>query len=73
MLMNPMSTFDHDQPSDVHERLNDATVPWSPRDADKYRCDAKLESDGTVSFEGLILDGWMPQPMAAYGRPRTPQ
>jgi hypothetical protein len=30
-----MSTFDPEQPSDVHERLNDETVPWSPKDAER--------------------------------------
>ena len=54
-----MSTFDPDEPCRVHDRLDDEMVDWRIGDADKYRHYAKLDRDGFVWFDGLILDGWM--------------
>jgi hypothetical protein len=57
--MNPMSTFDPDEPCRVHDRLNDKTFLWRTRDAPAYRQYARTDKvDGTVSFDGLVLDGW---------------
>jgi hypothetical protein len=58
MSLNPMSTFDPDQPCRVHERLNDKTFDWHTGWASKYRQTAVLESDGVAYFDGLMLDGW---------------
>jgi hypothetical protein len=61
MTLNPMSTFDPDRPCcKVHDRLNDKTFPWHTGWADAYRRNAVADKiDGTVSFDGLIFDGWM--------------
>ena len=38
-------------------RLNDRTFEWRTGRAEAYKRDAAPASDGTVSFDGLILDG----------------
>jgi hypothetical protein len=57
--MNPMTTFDPDEPCLVHDRLNDKMFDCRTGDADRYRQYAKLDHDGLVWFDGQILDGWM--------------
>ena len=56
--MNPMATFDPDTPCRVHDRANDKMFNWRTGNADKSRQYAKLDRDGFVWFDGLILDGW---------------
>lgn len=56
--MELMSTFDPDEPCKVHDRLNDRTFQWRTGRAEDYKREAVPASDGTVSFDGLILDGW---------------
>ena len=58
--MNPMSTFDPNVPCRIHDRVNDKMFDWRTRNADRYRQYAKLDRDGLVWFDGLILDGWKP-------------
>ena len=54
-----MSTFDPDVPCIVHDRLYDLTFDWKTGWAADYRRDAMIDMvDGSVSFDGLILDGW---------------
>ena len=59
--MRPMSEFDPERPARVHDRLNDHTFEWKTGWADDYRRNAKTGAgDGTVSGDGLVLDGWKP-------------
>jgi len=61
MQLNPMSTFDPDRPSRVHDRINDETFDWRTGWASNYRMWAKPDKvDGTVSWDGLKFDGWRP-------------
>jgi hypothetical protein len=47
------------------ERLNDETLGWRTRWASDWRRHAITNSvDATVSFDGLVLDGWEPLPPA---------
>jgi hypothetical protein len=56
--MNPMSTFDPDKPCKVHDLLNDSTFEWKAGWANHWRTYAFEQGDGTVSWDGLTLDGW---------------
>jgi hypothetical protein len=56
--MNPMSTFDPDRHCKVHDLLNDCTFEWKAGWANHWRTYASEQGDGTVSWDGLILDGW---------------
>jgi hypothetical protein len=67
--MNPMSTFDPDKPCKVHDRLNSRTVDWRTGWAEQYRQSARTDQvDGTVHFDGLILDG---DALVQHGLDRT--
>jgi hypothetical protein len=70
--MRPMTTFDPNVPCRIHDRVNDKMFDWRTRSADKYRQYAKLDHDGLVWFDGLILDGWEPIDVAD-GPPRSPR
>jgi len=59
-----MSEFNPDLPTTVHDRLNDKTFKWHTGWADNYRRNAVPDKvDGTVSWDGLVLDGWRPAPI----------
>jgi hypothetical protein len=59
--MNPMATFDPDRPARVHDRQNDHTFDWHTDWAANYRRYARADKvDGSVSWDGLELDGWRP-------------
>jgi hypothetical protein len=61
--MQPMSTFDPNLPSRVHDRLNDRTLEWKTGWAGKYRQYARMVSEngqGVIYFDGPILDGCAP-------------
>jgi hypothetical protein len=59
--MKPMRDFDPDRPAQVHDRLNHSTFFWQTGWADNWRENAVPNKiDGTVSWDGLILDGWDP-------------
>jgi hypothetical protein len=59
--MQPMATFDPDEPCRVHDRLNDQMIEWRTGLASKWREYARTDKvDGTVHFDGLLLDGWEP-------------
>ena len=59
--MQPMSTFDPNVPCRVHDELSDRMITWQTGWADKWREYARADQvGGTVSFAGLILDGWEP-------------
>jgi hypothetical protein len=53
-----MSEFDPKRPAVLHDRLNDKTITWTGDDAEHFRTYAVYEEDGTVGWDGLILDGW---------------
>ncbi len=59
--MRPMSEFDPNLPARVHDRRNDKILDWRTRWANDWRRHAITNKlDGTVSFDGLVLDGWEP-------------
>lgn len=59
-MMQPMTTFDPDESCKVHDRLNDRTFGWRTGWAAAYKRYAMPAGDGTVHFDGLVLDGWKP-------------
>jgi hypothetical protein len=56
--MRPMEQFDPDRPCRVHDRVNDRTFVWRPSWASDWQRHARIQDDGTVEFDGLILDRW---------------
>jgi hypothetical protein len=60
LSMRTMSDFDPDRPSRVHDRINDRTMTWHTAGAAEWREYARPMPDGTVHFDGYILDGWEP-------------
>ena len=46
----------------VHDQANGLGFEWSADEAERYRQCAKEMPDGTVHFDGRILDGWVPLP-----------
>ena len=68
--MSPMSSFDPDQPSQVHDAVSDQVLNWPAGWAHMWREYAFLdESEGTVYFFGLIFDGW--EPVASSSKRQT--
>ena len=53
-----MSQFDPSRPAVVHDKLTDEDLDWSPEWERSYRTSATPLGNGTVSWEGLVLDGW---------------
>lgn len=55
-----MSTFDPTQPAILHDALNDQIISWlaEPEQIASFREYALLQQDGTVMWDGAILDGW---------------
>ncbi len=60
MSMHSMKDFDPARPARVHDCLNDQTFDWETRWSYLWELYAGPMPDGTVSFYGLILDGWEP-------------
>jgi hypothetical protein len=59
--LNPMSTFDPDRLSRVHDLVNGRMLVWHARWASDYRQYARTDKvDGTVWWDGLVFDGWEP-------------
>ena len=58
--MQPMSTFDPDRPCLVHDHVVGKTFDWHTGWASNYRQYATDKFDGTVWWDGLVLDGWEP-------------
>jgi hypothetical protein len=57
--MRPMTEFDPDRTCRVHDRVNDMMRDWHTGWARNYRQYAKTDKvDGTVWWNGLVLDGW---------------
>lgn len=54
-----MSEFDPSEPSLVHDRRRDRMLPWSPSFRRSYERWARQHSPGVVSYDNLLLDGWM--------------
>jgi hypothetical protein len=64
--MNPMSTFDPDQESRVHDALSDEVFIWQSSWGDIWRQYAfPDEAAGCVYLAGRILDAWEPVVPAA--------
>jgi len=58
-LLKPMDEFDPSEPSLVHDRLNDRTLPWSPAFKRSFEALAHEQEPGVISYDGLQLDGWL--------------
>lgn len=56
--MNPMSTFDPDQPCRVHDALNNRFIDWNPDWANHYREDSDHHREDVIEWDGRLLDGW---------------
>ena len=57
--MMPISTFNPEQRCRVHDRLNDQVLDWKPEWASHYREYAAKHDEGVISWDGLLLDGWL--------------
>jgi hypothetical protein len=56
-----MSEFNPDQPARLHDRLAGHFVEWRSGWAHDWRQYARANKvDGTVAWDGMILDGWEP-------------
>ena len=55
-----MSEFDPSQPAILHDALKDQIIPWAglSEDVEHFRKYAIYDTNGTVAWDGLILDGW---------------
>jgi hypothetical protein len=59
--MNSMQIFNPDAECLVHDRLTNELIAWKTEWAAHYREFAKeFDEPGLVSWDGLLLDGWMP-------------
>ena len=59
--MRPMAEFDPDRTCRFHDRVNDQMRDWHNGWASNYRQYARTDRvDGTVWWDGLVLDGWEP-------------
>jgi hypothetical protein len=57
--MNSMETFNPDAECLVHDQLNNELIMWKP--CTHYREFAQpLDAPGLITWDGLLLDGWMP-------------
>ena len=56
--LRPMQTFDPATAAVLHDRARDAMIGWTGEHAADYRRDAAAQDDGTVRWDGMILDGW---------------
>ena len=57
-LLRPMSEFDPLEPALLHDRLKDRIIPWTGEEGEVFRRLARFQPDGTVSWDGFMLDGW---------------
>jgi hypothetical protein len=56
-----MREFDPDRPARLHEVLNDKVITWRTGWSREWRRNAVTNGvDGSVSWYGLIFDGWEP-------------
>jgi hypothetical protein len=67
--MKPMASFDPSQLDILHDRFTDQIETWTDEDADGYRQNAMVETDGTVEWRGSVFDGWG-MSWAVTARPR---
>jgi hypothetical protein len=57
--LKPMSDFDPSEPSLVHDRRHNRTLPWSPDFRRSFERYAQEREPGVIAYGGLELDGWM--------------
>jgi hypothetical protein len=56
-----MATFDPGRAAMVHDRLDNRVFTWRANWVSEYRQQARSDKvDGTVVWDGLVLDGWEP-------------
>jgi len=56
--MHPMGTFDPAEPAILHDRRSDKIVTWDGERHEHYRRNCQPKPDGTVEYDGMVLDGW---------------
>lgn len=58
--LRPMKDFDPSQPAILHDAAKDEILTWLPEEerVEDFRKNAFDRGDGTIAWEGLILDGW---------------
>jgi hypothetical protein len=56
--LRPMVDFDPSEPAILHDRLSDTIETWTGEHAEHYRQHSIVHPDGTVEWQGLMLDGW---------------
>lgn len=59
MNLRPMWTFDAWRVCTIHDAVNDRILTWNPEWAPHYLQCAERLADGTVEWDGLLLDGWI--------------
>jgi hypothetical protein len=52
-----MRDFDPSRPAILHDRLQDAIIPWTGEHQDEFRRDGRPQPDGSVAWDGRVLDG----------------
>jgi hypothetical protein len=65
--LRPMSAFNPDMRAFVHDALNDRELLWKPEWASNYQEFAFVQPNGTIEWDGLILDGWRPFVVSVAG------
>ena len=58
--MNPMETFNPEEPCRLHDGLNNDFIKWSPEWATHYREYSAKHAEGVIAWDGALLDGWVP-------------
>ncbi|MGY3075808.1 hypothetical protein ACVWZZ_002179 [Bradyrhizobium sp. LM6.10] len=59
-LMNPMDTFNPDEPCRLHDGVNNEFFDWNPEWAAHFREYSSKDEEGVIAWDGALLDGWVP-------------
>lgn len=53
-----MAEFDPAEAAVLLDRCSDGMIGWTGERCGDYRRAAVPQADGTVQFDGMVLDGW---------------
>ena len=56
--LRPMRTFDPAEPAILHDRRTNEIITWDGERHDHYKRNSVRNPDGTVEYDGKLLDGW---------------